>query len=77
MKKGYSKLIVWDVVLPAKDVPAVIASMDWEMMTFFAASERTESQWIALLEHPDVGLKVNGFWDYSQYDQSIIEAELA
>lgn len=77
MKKGYSKLIIWDIVLEDKGVPPGSAALDWEMMTFFAASERTEKQWVSLLEHPEVGMKVNGFWHYSQYDQSILEAELA
>jgi hypothetical protein len=77
MKKGYSKLIIWDQVLPAKCAPAIPAALDWEMMTFFAASERTEGQWKALIENPEVGLKFNGIWEYSQYDQMVIEAELA
>lgn len=76
MKKGYSKLLLWEYVLPAKNVPPTLATLDWEMMTFWAASERSEGQWKALLEQPDVGLKVNGIWSYSQFDQSVIEAEL-
>ena len=77
MKKGVSKLIICDIVLPTTNVPPVSAALDWEMMTIFAASERTEQQWLDLIEHPDVGMKVSGFWHYSQYDQSIIEVELA
>jgi hypothetical protein len=76
MKKGYSKLIVWDFVLPGKAVPATLAALDWEMMSFYAAGERSETQWKQLLEDPDVGLKVNGFWTYSGFDQTVIEAEL-
>src|ERR1700748_153921 len=76
MKKGYSKLIVWDFVLPDKAVPPTLIALDWEMMSFYAASERSESQWRRLLEGPEVGLKVNGIWNYSQFDQSVIEAEL-
>lgn len=77
MKKSYSKLIIWDQVLPAKGAPAIPAALDWQMMTCFAASERTEGQWKTLLEDPEVGLKFNGIWEYSQYDQMVIEAELA
>ena len=40
------------------------------------SSERTEDQWKALIEDPEVGLKFNGIWEYSQYDQMVIEAEL-
>lgn len=77
MKKGYTKMIVWDQVLPARGAPAIPAALDWEMTMLFAGSERTETQWKALLEDPEVGLKVNGVWEYSQYDQMVIEAELA
>ncbi|KIW92215.1 uncharacterized protein Z519_07199 [Cladophialophora bantiana CBS 173.52] len=77
MKKGYSKLILWDFVLPEKAVAPTLSALDWEMMSFYAASERSEGQWKTLLEDPEIGLKVNGIWNYSQFDQSVIEAELA
>lgn len=77
MKKGYSKLILWDFMLPDKAAPPTLTGLDWEMMTFYAGSERSESQWRTLLEHPEVGLKVTQIWSYSEFDQSVIEAELA
>ena len=76
MKRGYSKLIIWDFVLPDKGAPPTLMALDWEMMSFYAASERSESQWRRLLEDPELGLKVTGVWGYSQFDQSVIEAEL-
>jgi hypothetical protein len=51
--------------------------LDWEMMSFYAASERSEGHWKRLLEAPELGLKVTGIWNYSQLDQSVIEAELS
>lgn len=77
MKKGYSKLILWDFVLPEKAVPSTLSALDWEMMTLYAASERSENQWKKLVEDPEIALKVNGIWSHSQFDQSVIEAELA
>ncbi|KIW83260.1 hypothetical protein Z517_02505 [Fonsecaea pedrosoi CBS 271.37] len=77
MKKGHSKLIIWDFVLPDKALASTLTALDWEMMSFYAASERSEGQWKTLLEDPEIGLKVNGIWSYSQFDQSVIEAELA
>ncbi|OAG45589.1 hypothetical protein AYO21_00225 [Fonsecaea monophora] len=77
MKKGHSKLIIWDFVLPDKAVASTLTALDWEMMSFYAASERSEGQWKTLIEDPEIGLKVNGIWSYSQFDQSVIEAELA
>ncbi|KAK5264572.1 hypothetical protein LTR96_010052 [Exophiala xenobiotica] len=75
MQKDYSKLLIWDFVLPDKTAGSTLIALDWEMMSFYAAGERSESQWTALLG--DVGLKVNGVWAYSQFDQALIEAELA
>jgi hypothetical protein len=77
MKKGYSKLLIWDFVLPDKRAPPTLTGLDWEMMTFYAAEERSDAHWRRLLEDSDVGLKVTGTWFYSQFDQSVIEAELA
>lgn len=77
MEPGYSKLLICDLVLPDKHVPPFPATLDWEMMTYVAAHERTEQEWRGLLEGPDIGLKITGIWHYTQYDQSIIELELA
>ncbi|KAJ9613243.1 hypothetical protein H2200_003185 [Cladophialophora chaetospira] len=77
MKKGCSKLLCWDFVLPDRGAPSTLMALDWEMMSFYAASERSESSWKRLLEDSELGLKVTGIWNYSQFDQSVIEAELA
>lgn len=77
MKKGYSKLLLWDTVLPDKGAGANECCLDWLMMTFYGSSERTESQWRKLVEDPEIGLKVKDIVKYSQYDQDVIELELA
>ena len=77
MEKGYSKLLLWDQVVPNTGAGAISAAQDWEMMTFLSGAERTERQWRAVVEAPETGLKVTGIWYYSQYDQAIVEAELA
>ena len=77
MKKGYFKVILWDYVLPDEGVPPALSCLDWEIMTFHAARERSESERRQLLEDPEIGLTVNGIWSYSQFDQSVIEAEMA
>lgn len=77
MEKGYSKLILWDQVVPDTRVNPIVAALDVAMMTFLAGAERSEMQWRKLIEDPEVGLKVTGVWYYSQYDQAVIEAELA
>lgn len=77
MKKGYSKLLLWDTVLPNQGAGANECCLDWVMMTFYGSSERTESQWRTLVEDADIGLKVVDIVRYSQYDQGVIELELA
>lgn len=77
MEKGYSKLIIWDQVVPDMEADATVAALDWVMLTFLAGAERTESQWKTLVEDPEIGLKIVDTWYYSQFDQAVIEIELA
>ena len=77
MKKGYSKLLMWDTVMPDKGAGTNVCALDWEMLSFYTTSERTEAEWRKLLEHPDTGLKITDIVHYSGYDQDLIEVELA
>jgi len=77
MKRGYSKLLVWDHVLPDRGAQVNTCLLDWVMMTFYASSERSEGRWRKLLEDPELGLKITDIVHYSQYDQDVIELELA
>ena len=74
MRKGYSKVLINEVVIPAKAAPWEITSMDWCIMALFANSERTEDQWRVLLG--SVGLKVAGIWTKEMAAGSLIEAVL-
>lgn len=76
MKKGYSRLLLWDTVMPDKGAGTNVCALDWEMMTFYATSERTEAEWRKLLEDPETGLKVTDIIHYSRYDPHVIELEL-
>ena len=60
MKPGYSKIILNELILPARDCPQTSAWADMHMMTGFAALERSEKQWLDLVE--GTGLKVVKFW---------------
>lgn len=79
MEKGYSKLIIWDEMIPDDRCPPLFAGLDWVMLAAFAGRERTESEWKMLIESEDISprLKVTGFWYYNKNDQGIVEAELA
>ncbi|KAF2186417.1 putative O-methyltransferase [Zopfia rhizophila CBS 207.26] len=74
MKKGHSKIVLNEFILPNERCPLFQAGFDLQMMTMHAGQERTESQWRALLAQ--VGLKVNGFWVPEHGGEGIIEAEI-
>ncbi|RJE22851.1 O-methyltransferase [Aspergillus sclerotialis] len=75
MKKGYSKLLVCDIVLPPTGASISQSTMDVEMMAIMSASERTENAWRKLLT--DSGFKISSFWPDPQQYEMIIEAEVA
>lgn len=77
MKRGYSKLLLWDNVMPDKGAVTNTMCLDFQMMAFYAAGQRTEQEWKALIEDPEVGLKVTDIIRYSPQDQAVIEVELA
>ena len=77
MRRGYSKLLIWDTIMPDRGAGTNICALDWEMLTFYGTSERTETQWRKLIEDPEIGLKVTDIVHYSNYDQDLIEVELA
>lgn len=75
MIKGYSKLFVYDIVLPPTGASISQATMDVEMMSLLSAAERTQAAWEKLLT--DAGLKIVKFWPDPQQYEMIIEAEVA
>ncbi|POR39371.1 Atr12 [Tolypocladium paradoxum] len=75
MKKGYSKVLICDIVLPATGASAMQAIMDVAMMVVLAAHERTQAEWEKLLG--DAGLKVTKLWPDPRGYETLIEAELA
>jgi hypothetical protein len=74
MKPGYSKLLIFEWVLPAKGVPLYPALLDINMMALLNGMERTEAQWEALLNQ--AGLKIVKFWKDDPESEGLIEAVL-
>jgi hypothetical protein len=74
MKKGYSKLLINEIVIPNEHAHRLSTSMDLLMMTVVAAEERTEKNWNRLLK--EVGLKVVKLWTFEIGTEAVIEAEL-
>ncbi|KOC12451.1 putative O-methyltransferase [Aspergillus flavus AF70] len=75
MVKGYSKLLIYDIVLPPIGASISQTTMDVEMMSLLSASERTQGAWENLLT--DAGFKIINFWPDPQEYEMIIEAEIA
>lgn len=75
MRKGYSKLLLNEFILPNQGCPLFAAGFDLQMMAMHAGQERTEQQWRALLAK--AGLKVLKCWVPEFEGEGIIETELA
>ena len=74
MKPNYSKLLIFEWILPAKDTPLYPALLDINMMTLLNGMERTETQWTQLLTQ--AGLEVVKFWKAGTDSEGLIEAVL-
>ncbi|MCJ1432413.1 hypothetical protein MMC27_001769 [Xylographa pallens] len=75
MERGYSKLLINELVVPDKGAAWSVTSMDWVMLALGAVRERTESDWRELLK--SAGMKIVKIWTWEQGTESLIEAELA
>ncbi|PYI32237.1 o-methyltransferase [Aspergillus indologenus CBS 114.80] len=75
MRKGHSKLLLNENVIPGTNAYWETTSLDIIMMADFASTERTESQWRALVESVD-GLRVVKIWTARRGVESLIECEV-
>ncbi|CAI7587044.1 unnamed protein product [Penicillium glandicola] len=75
MKRGHSKLLINENVIPDTNAHWEATSVDIIMMASFASTERTEAQWHQLVE--SAGLKITKIWSPQKGIESLIECELA
>ncbi|KAL2811281.1 S-adenosyl-L-methionine-dependent methyltransferase [Aspergillus granulosus] len=75
MVKGYSKLFVYDIVLPPTGASISQTTMDVNMMSLLSSAERTQEAWQQLLT--GAGFRIVKFWPDPQEYEMIIEAEIA
>ena len=71
MEPGYSKLLIFEWILPAMGTPLYPALLDVNMMAVLNGMERTEMQWMNLLEQ--AGLEVVKFWKAGEESEGLIE----
>ncbi|KAI1330330.1 putative O-methyltransferase [Xylariaceae sp. FL0255] len=74
LKKGYSKILINEIVVPNQDATWPVTSMDQLVFVLGALQERSEAQWKSLLER--AGLRVTKIYSYEMGSESLIEAEL-
>ncbi|KAJ4313517.1 hypothetical protein N0V94_006903 [Neodidymelliopsis sp. IMI 364377] len=75
MKRGYSKLLIYEVVLPAKGATSLMTTLDLQLMNCVSGLERTEQHWSDLLK--EAGFGINSISRHPRAVESVIEAELA
>ncbi|TGJ79974.1 hypothetical protein E0Z10_g8791 [Xylaria hypoxylon] len=75
MIKGYSRLLIVEIVVPLTGASAIQSAMDVEMMALLSAYERTEAMWAKLIS--DAGLKIIKIWQDGRGNECLVEAELA
>ena len=75
MTPGYSKLLIKELLIPDRNAPWVLTSLDVNVMQSLSGQERTESQFRNLLE--SAGFKIEGIWGHENAIDVVIEASLA
>ncbi|KAL6715883.1 hypothetical protein ACLMJK_006844 [Lecanora helva] len=74
MKKGYSKMLLNEFVLPDRGASMIATQVDITMMVCLAGAERTESQFRGLLDA--AGLQLVKIWGDDADAERILEVEL-
>lgn len=74
-KPGYSKLLIYEIMLPKKGATTVQTTIDILLMKVTSGMERTEEQWRRLLGQ--AGFKIIGVSRHPTAVESVIEADLA
>ncbi|KAK1479365.1 hypothetical protein CTAM01_14712 [Colletotrichum tamarilloi] len=77
MKPGYSKLLIFEVVIPRTCAYWEATAGDILMMNQLSALERTEDHWHQLVEESGLNLRIVNFWKCGQsHVENLIECEL-
>ncbi|EUC34941.1 hypothetical protein COCCADRAFT_92167 [Bipolaris zeicola 26-R-13] len=73
-KPGYSKLLIYEVVLPKKGATSLMTTLDLQLMNCTSGMERTEEHWERLLG--EAGFRIVGISRHPRAVESVIEADL-
>ncbi|ROW09593.1 hypothetical protein VMCG_02554 [Cytospora schulzeri] len=75
MTRGYSRLLVYEMVLPARGASSLMTTLDLQLMSCLSGLERTEEHWRRLLG--GVGFRIEKIWRHPRAVESVIEAVVA
>lgn len=74
MRKGYSKLLIYEIVMPSEGATSMMTTLDLQLMNTTSGYERTEKDWSNLLG--ESGFRIVGISRHPRAVESVIEAEL-
>ena len=74
MERGYSKILLQEIVVDDRNPNPLTTALDLTMMMAYSPSERTSATWGRILSL--AGLKMIKIWTPPAGTESIIEAEL-
>lgn len=75
MTKGYSTVLINELVVPSQKAEWPVTSMDHLMLVLGAMRERTEAEWRGILKR--AGFEVLKMYSVEMGSESLMEAELA
>lgn len=75
MERGYSKVLVHENLVKARNPHPRTTMMDVGMMIHFSAAEREEAAWVSIAEA--AGLRIVKIWESHASVESLIELDLA
>lgn len=74
MKRGYSKILIKEYILPDCNAESLPCMTDIAVTMFCSGLERTRQRWTNLLQN--VGLRILKFWVREEEGLGVIEADL-
>ena len=81
MEKGYSKILLQEMVMPDRDAHWQLTSLDFVLLTHFGTKERTVQEWKTLIDGVEAvegkgKLKLVNVWKHVGSVDSLMEIEL-
>lgn len=75
MRRGYSKILLNEFVVPEDEISEYLSSCDLVMMALTGGKERTKREWDGLVE--SAGLRIDRIWTLNERTENVLEVVLA